>query len=1644
MRLFKLLITIFTALLLLSACSKDDPRYIFPGTEPEPNSILTISPANASININTSIQYTATIIAPDGTKTDVTDLNTTTWSSENNTTTIDTVGRAKGIEVGSTRITVEASGLTASTLLSITDKTVQSLNVTPNETISLVGLTTQFNAELTFNDNTTQDVTDDVNWSVSNSSKVTVDTSGLVRAIAQGNSDINASFGMVSDGGIIQIVNTQVSSLEIKPSIITLPIDATQAYTGVLILDDNSTIDVTDDVIWTSTDAGISSISSDALLTAHSAGDNEVYALISFAGQTLFNSAKVTVLPATLSAINVTPKDISVPVGTYGNFFAEGTYSDGSTLDITHQVAWTSSDDTVGTIDSNGLATAHSVGVTEVTATLDSISGFATATVTPAVLESITVIPLNSILPVNVTKQYHAYGYYSDKSIVEVTDVVSWTVADAAVGSFDISEKGLLSAIGAGSTKVTATMDLISGEADLTVVTANLVSVTVTPGAITKPAGTYGNFIATAAYESSTNPGNYFNVDISHSAIWSSTLPDKASVDTRGLALALEKTADGSPAIINAVYKGASGSSTVIVTDATLESVVVTPQETSVVVGLSQGYSAMGIYTDKSVHDLTAKATWRSSDTAVAYVNSLGSTAGIAYTYVAGSTTITAAFDGKEDSAELSVTAASITSLQITPADLTVVKGSSQQYSAIAYFDNGTSQDVTAQASWSSTPADIVGVIPTGESGGQAKALAVGSSEISAVYDGVLSNTAQVEVTDATLSSIVIDPVNESVANGVNVQYRAMGIYSDDTFSDITLLVTWISSDTSVATIAASGASTALAYTHKDGNTTISATLGLIKDSTTLSVTAATVESIQITPADETVPKGTSGSYSAIAYYSDSTSEDVTDKVAWVSTDTTVVSIVSTGDNAGYAKALNVGSTTIKAYLDEVPSNTAQVTVTAAILENVQITPNNKTLVKGTNEQYFVHAIYSDLSSKDVTAFAQIQSLNTAVVTFDGNNMADAVSVGDAELTTTYEGVVSEREFLHVVAPKITSIQVTPADLSIPKGTVDYYTATAFYDNGDSADVTALATWVSADPAVVNIVTSGAEAGYAEAVGAEGETTTISATLDGMSDSVGVTILASALESLTISPINESVAKGLQVQYMATGIYLDGTSVDLTLEVTWQSLATDKATIESSGLATAVSVGATTISATLGAVSASTTLTVTTETITSIQVTPASVSVPRGTAGIYTAVAYYSDNTHADITQQATWISADPTVAKIVSSGLVGGVALAFDVGSTTITASFDGTTSNAAEIEVTAATITSVEIIANDVEFPKGTTVYYEAVAHYGELVTTDITLEADWTSANSGVATVVDGEVYGVAQGSTQISILFEGLSDVQDINVTEALITGLIITPADHNMSISLTQQYLATAQYDDGSTKNVTSDVTWISSDTTIAAIESSGLATALVTGATTITAAYEGVVVGNSATLNVFAAAVTLDTIVVTPANDSVTAGSFVGYTATGHYSNGTTKDITEDVTWQSSLTSVATIEATGALMGVAVAIAEGTTDISATLDGLLGSTPLNVTASCGTTKPDSIEIRPDPQSILLGESSQLHLTGIWTENGCEREVTYDSAAVWSTDDSDIATMGSKGGQAFGHAVGTTNVNAKFSSRTYTGVLNVTE
>jgi trimeric autotransporter adhesin len=252
-------------------------------------------------------------------------------------------------------------------------------------------------------------------------------------------------------------------------------------------------------------------------------------------------------------------------------------------------------------------------------------------------------------------------------------------------------------------------------------------------------------------------------------------------------------------------------------------------------------------------------------------------------------------------------------------------------------------------------------------------------------------------------------------------------------------------------------------------------------------------------------------------------------------------------------------------------------------------------------------------------------------------------------------------------SPTLSSIAVTPANPSVPAGETQQFTATGTFSDGSTANGTDNVTWASGTTSVATISNTSGSQGLATAV-AKG-TSTISATLDGITGTTVLTVSPAVLQSIAVTPADPSVPKGETEQFTATGTFSDKSTENLTSQVTWASATTSVATITAAALATGMTTGTSTISATLNQIKGSTVLTVSPAALLSFAVTPANPSIAQGDTEQFTATGTFSDHSTQNVTSQVTWASSTPSVSTITAAGLASGVA----TGNSTISATIDG-----------------------------------------------------------------------------------------------------------------------------------------------------------------------------------------------------------------------------------------------------------------------------------------------------------------------------------------------------------------------------------
>jgi hypothetical protein len=346
---------------------------------------------------------------------------------------------------------------------------------------------------------------------------------------------------------------------------------------------------------------------------------------------------------------------------------------------------------------------------------------------------------------------------------------------------------------------------------------------------------------------------------------------------------------------------------------ATLISVAVTPDVASVAIGATQQFAATAVYSDGSARDVTADAAWTSGSPAVA---TMKAASGIAVGVGAGSSVITAAFEGKNGSSPLTVLPAKLVSIAVAPARQEVNVGMSQQYVAMGTFDNNTTRDITAVSTFASASPTVATI----SAGGMAFAKTQGTSVISATSGG-LSGNATLTVLPPALMALAVTPAATTFQIHSTRQLAVFATYSDASVVDVTSSASFVSATPAAVSVGNAGLMTGVAA----GSSVITASFGGKAATASATTSPAVLSGITVTPANAIASVGGTQQFVAVGNYSDNSNAVITTTASWTSASTGTATVLGTGVATGNA----AGTTTITASANG-KSGSATLTVTAA------------------------------------------------------------------------------------------------------------------------------------------------------------------------------------------------------------------------------------------------------------------------------------------------------------------------------------------------------------------------------------------------------------------------------------------------------------------------------------------------------------------------------------------------------------------------------------------------------------------------------------------------------------------------------------------------------------------------------------------
>jgi hypothetical protein len=784
---------------------------------------------------------------------------------------------------GTTNVTATFSSVTSNAAaVTVSAPALDRIDVTPLGVRLPIGLVQQYQATGLYSDGSVADVSSTVSWSSSVGTVASVSSTGRATGLAAGTTNVTATQAGVTGVAALVVTSVSVTSIAVTPSTVTLPVGVKVHLVATALLSDGSARDITSDVAWTSGSTAATVTNAQplpGLVTAAAAGTATITATLGARS----GSATVTVITASLNTIQVFPADETVPRGLSLNYGAVGLYSDGNAYDLTLTATWSSSAPTVATVSdalpTQGLVTTLAAGSTQIRATLGAITGATSLTVNTATLSSLSVTPALATMPIGAPRQYRATGVFSDGSSRDVTTLARWETGNLAVAAISnaAGSDGLLTSLGAGTTTVTATMGTVVGTARVTVTNAALERITVSPPIARIGLQAIVPFTATAIF----SDGSSF--DLTHLAAWTSSSATVASVRNDAGFHGVTTGLAAGTATITATWLGNTGTATLTVTNATLLDLYISPAVVRTGVGIDVQFSASGLWTDGTTSDLTRVATWSSSLSSVAVISNAIGSQGLATTRGVGTSTIGAAYGGRTDSTTLTATNATLSSIAVTPATRTLGLGGQQQYRAVATFSDGTTFDITAVASWSSTSPLVASVSGAPGSVGLATALSGGTTTLRAQV-GAVSGTASLTVSGAALTSVTVTPATGIIPRLYWRQYRATATYADGTSQDVTEQAAWSTGTPAVASAGNGMLSGGRVSGLTVGTSTVTARFGGLTGNAAATVSQMTLTGLVVTPDDAFTPVGVPIQLTATGTFSDGVTTltlDITLQVGW-------------------------------------------------------------------------------------------------------------------------------------------------------------------------------------------------------------------------------------------------------------------------------------------------------------------------------------------------------------------------------------------------------------------------------------------------------------------------------------------------------------------------------------------------------------------------------------------------------------------------------------------------------------------------------------------------------------------------------------------------------------------------------------------
>ena len=777
---------------------------------------------------------------------------------------------------------------------------------------------------------------------------------------------------------------------------------------------------------------------------------------------------------------------------------------------------------------------------------------------------------------------------------------------------------------------------------------------------------------------------------------------------------------------------------------------------------------------------------WSSSDSTVASVDENGTVSALK----TGSAIISAVTEDGNYKAECTVTVVTpVSSVSLNKHELILDAGSSEVLTAAVLPADAYDKSVI----WASSDETIASV----NTNGKVTANKTGTAVITVTTtDGGFTDSCTVSVT-TRVTGITLNKNNLVLETGKQ-ETLIVQIVPDDASNKT---VFWNSSNNTVATVDENGTVSAI----KTGSAVISAISedGSFTAECTVTVVAA-VSSVSLNKHELTLESGTAETLIASILPANAYNKSIT----WSSSNSAVASVSSIGEVTAVktGTAVITVTTTDGGYTD-----TCVVTVFTPV-KSVALNKNSLTLKKGSTERLYATVSPSNADNKAVIW----TSSNENVATVDSNGNVKGINKGTAVIiVSTKDGGYTDSCNVTVTIP-VTSVSLNKKELVLQVGSTETLTASVFPENASNGEVT----WKSSSTSIATVDNNG----KVKAV-KKGTTVIIVTTKDGgYTDTCSLTVVNAFVTSVSLNKNQLKLVPGDSETLTAT--VSPSNADDKT--VTWSTSNENVAMVDNNGKVTAVNAGTATITVTTNEGSHTDNCEVIVAVpVSSVSLNKTELTLEAGKSETLTAVLMPENASNKSV----SWASSDESIVIVDENGTV--TAVKSGTASITVTCIDGGYTDTCfATVTEPAKTIT---IVPNAVTLYTGETCSLE-IQYDVEYPNQEI---LSWASNDEKIA-VVDqsGIVTAVGYGETEIIVR----------NEDGRLIANCTVKTKEKVESISFGISSISMYVGEGYALKPIvlpqgaaySTELTYSSSNSSVATVNSDGIVRALKVGTATIT------------------------------------------------------------------------------------------------------------------------------------------------------------------------------------------------------------